>query len=62
MPGGATLTFDLIGYLTVDGNNGYNDTFNLTVNGTQLFSGGFDMGGAGVTIVSSTTYGFGQGG
>ena len=70
--GGATLTFDLLGYLSVDGDNCCTDTFTLTINGTTMFSGGFDMGGGGsnfinfidpgVTIVSSTAYSFFGGG
>jgi len=70
--GGATLTFDLLGYLSVDGSNCCTDTFMLTVNGSLLFSGGFDMGGGGtnfvnfsdpgVTVVSSISNGFFQGG
>lgn len=74
----ATLTFDLMGYGSVDGNNSGKDTFTLTVNGEILFSGGFDMGGGpdaggdgsnfinyiapGVNILSSTTFGAFQGG
>lgn len=49
--GAATLTFDLIGYLTVDGNNIFKDTFTLTINGDQFFSGAFDMGGNGGTYI-----------
>lgn len=71
-PGGATLTFDLLGYLSVDGANCCTDFFNLTINGTLVFQGGFDMGGGGsnfinfidpgVTIVSTTSFGgFGGG-
>jgi len=70
--GGATLTFDLLGYLSVDGANCCTDTFTLTINGTPLFQGGFDMGGGGanfinlidpgVTIVSTQSYGFFGGG
>lgn len=70
--GGATLTFDLLGYLSVDGSNCCTDTFSLTINGATMFSGGFDMGGGGsnfinyidpgVTIVSSTAYSFFGGG
>lgn len=71
-PGAATLTFDLLGYLTVDGNNGFGDIFSLTINGNLLFSGGFDMGGGGpsfinaidpgVLIVSTTSPGLFAGG
>jgi hypothetical protein len=71
-PGNATLTFDLVGFLTVDGSNCCTDTFTLTINGNPLFSGGFNMGGGGtnfinfidpgVTIVSTTSNGFQLGG
>lgn len=70
--GAATLTFDLLGYRTVDGINCCTDTFTLTVNGISLFSGGFDMGGGGtnfinfidpgVAILSSVSNGVYQGG
>ncbi len=70
--GAAILTFDLLGYVSVDGANSFADTFSLTVNGNPLFSGGFDMGGGGsnfinfidpsVTILSSTSFGFLAGG
>lgn len=71
-PGAASLTFDLLGYLSVDGANCCTDTFSLTVNGDLLFQGGFNMGGGGsnfvnysapgATVVSSTTPGMWQGG
>ncbi len=70
--GGATLTFDLNGFASVDGSNCCTDTFTLTVNGATLFIGGFDMGGGGsnfvtfidpgVTIVSTASFGFFGGG
>ena len=70
--GTGTITFDLIGYLSVDGANCCTDTFTFGINGTTLFSGGFDMGGGGtnfinfidpsVTVVSSTSYGVFNGG
>ncbi|MBV5328467.1 MAG: PEP-CTERM sorting domain-containing protein [Chlorobium sp.] len=53
----ANLSFDLLGYLTVDGSNGYKDTFTLTVNGNILFSGGFNMGGGGQTFETSKASG-----
>ncbi|UFS69968.1 PEP-CTERM sorting domain-containing protein [Geomonas sp. RF6] len=71
---GATLTFDLLGYGTVDGAPQCYapDTFRLIVNGDLLFEGGFVMGGGGstfvnymnpgVTILSTATNGFGNGG
>lgn len=71
-PGNATLTFDLVGYISLDGNYPpFTDTFSLTVNGTELFRGGFDMGGGGTTfidigssnmIVSTISNGFFAGG
>ncbi len=70
--GAAILTFDLIGYRTVDGINCCTDTFELSVNDSLLFSGGFDMGGGGsqftnfidpgVTIVSTMSNGISNGG
>lgn len=70
--GAAILTFDLLGYITVDGANCCTDTFSLTVNGNPLFIGGFNMGGGGanfinfsdpgVTILSTVNNGFGGGG
>lgn len=70
-PGNATITFDLLGYESVDGNNAFKDTFSLTINGSVLFRGGFDMGGGGSTfidigdpsmIASTTSNGFFLGG
>jgi hypothetical protein len=71
--GSATLNFDLLGYLSVDGGgNCCTDTFTLRINGSTLFSGGFNMGGGGgtftnfidpgVTIVSTQSNGLFLGG
>jgi hypothetical protein len=70
--GAGTLTFDLLGYLSVDGMNCCTDTFTLSANGHTLFQGGFDMGGGGsnfinfidpsVTVVSTQSFGFFAGG
>ena len=55
-PGNATLTFDLVGYISLDGlNPPFTDTFSLTINGTELFRGGFDMGGGGTTFIDVGT-------
>lgn len=73
LPGAATLTFDLLGYISIDGANYCcDDTFQLTINDQLMFSGGFLMGGGGinfinftdpgVTIVSSNSFGFFAGG
>jgi hypothetical protein len=68
----AVLSFDLLGYGSLDGENCCTDIFTFQVNGATLFSGTFDMGGGGnnvvyvqkpgVTIVSTKSFGFGQGG
>lgn len=64
-PGSGTgrMTFDLLGYATIDGYNCCTDKFQLTVNGTEIFRGVFNMGGggsegielepAGTTVVST---------
>lgn len=49
----ATLSFELAGYATLDGNNpGYTDVFTLAVNGVDVFSGMFHMGGGGISEVT----------
>ncbi|WP_028862629.1 PEP-CTERM domain protein [Psychromonas aquimarina] len=70
--GSAVLTFDLLGYKSVDGANGYQDIFRLDINGSNLFTGSFNMGGGGatniifqdpgVTVVSTVSYGLFRGG
>ena len=49
----ATLSFDLVGFNTLDGFGYYQDIFTLTVNGAALFSGAFNMGGGGISVVTS---------
>lgn len=67
----ATLTFDLLGYGSIDGNNRHADPFRLTINGVTVFAGGFNMGGGGdpfvttaegVTVVSTVSHGPNEGG
>ncbi|MEJ7805076.1 MAG: PEP-CTERM sorting domain-containing protein [Telluria sp.] len=70
--GSGTITFNLLGYASVDGANCCTDTFTFGINGTTLFSGGFEMGGGGtnfinfidpsVMIVSTQSFGFFAGG
>lgn len=53
--GSSTIKFDLLGYLSLDGaDNGYDDTFHLSLNGTEIFSGSYNLGGGGynVTLVN----------
>jgi hypothetical protein len=70
--GTGELTFDLIGYLTVDGANAEADSFFLSINGLDYLDALFRMGGGGgnvidfirpgVTIVSTVNNGPGLGG
>jgi hypothetical protein len=49
----ASLSFELAGYLSLDGNNAeWTDTFTLAVNGVDVFSGMFNMGGGGFNQVT----------
>lgn len=50
--GSARLDFELAGYRSLDGyNNGYTDIFHLLVNGTELFTGSFNLGGGGTNTI-----------
>lgn len=53
--GGATQTlvsFTLNGYASLDGaDNGYTDVFTLSLNGVDILSGSWDMGGGGNNVV-----------
>ena len=49
--GAATLAFTLKGFFSVDGDNDFIDVFHLIVNGADVFSGTFDMGGGGANRV-----------
>jgi hypothetical protein len=54
----ATMNFDLLGFLSLDGaGNFYTDVFTLTVNGTSVFSGTFNMGGGGTNQIFSAPAG-----
>ncbi|WP_367154083.1 hypothetical protein [Methylomonas sp. HYX-M1] len=49
--GAASLSFDLRGHLTLDGaGNCCSDTFILSVNGTEIFSGQYALGGGGENV------------
>jgi hypothetical protein len=53
-----TLTFDLLGFRSIDGhNNSFRDTFSLIVNGVTIFQGAFDMNGGGGDSVYVNTGG-----
>lgn len=47
--GTGTVDFVLNGFASLDGNNYYIDVFTLTVNGTDILSGTFNMGGGGTS-------------
>ena len=49
--GAAFLSFELQGYGSLDGENGYADIFNLSVNGTTLLTGSWDLGGGGANVI-----------
>jgi len=46
-----TLTFDLLGFRSIDGAGGFADTFNLVINGATVFQAQFAMGGGGGEVV-----------
>lgn len=45
--GSGTLSFDLLGFRTIDGQNCCTDTFSLRINGALVFQGVFSLGGGG---------------
>jgi hypothetical protein len=48
--GSSTILFDLLGYFSLDGVNCCTDTFHLSLNGTELFSGSYNLGGGGLNV------------
>ena len=49
--GAGNVTLQLQGFLTLDGDNGFIDIFHLSVNGVELFSGTWDLGGGGTNRI-----------
>lgn len=50
--GTALLGFELAGYRSLDGyNNGYTDIFHLLLNGAEIFTGTFNLGGGGSNTI-----------
>jgi hypothetical protein len=49
--GSSAIAFDLLGYASLDGLNFYEDDFRLSLNGTEIFSGTFSLGGGGTNLV-----------
>ena len=48
--GSNTISFDLLGYYSLDGVNCCTDTFHLSLNGTEIFSGSYNLGGGGSNL------------
>lgn len=48
--GSAVTDFIVQGFRSLDGVNGYQDTFTLSLNGTDVYSGSFDLGGGGGNV------------
>ncbi|MBI1395428.1 MAG: PEP-CTERM sorting domain-containing protein [Betaproteobacteria bacterium] len=55
--GNATLSFDLLGFGSVDAYNCCTDIFSLSVNGNALFRAAFSMGGGGTEQIDLNTAG-----
>lgn len=49
--GAAALSFDLLGYNSLDGVNFYQDNFIFTLNGIEILNAAFDLGGAGANQI-----------
>jgi len=49
--GAALLSFEIQGYASLDGANDYADVFKLSVNGTTLLTGSWDLGGGGANVI-----------
>lgn len=53
----ADLAFHLDGFKGLDGDDAAVDVFTLSVNGTDIFSGTFDLGGGGGTLILLNSHG-----
>ena len=49
--GAGSVAFDIDGYLSLDGVNCCTDVFTLALNGTDVFSGSFALGGGGTNTI-----------
>lgn len=49
--GAGLIDFTLAGYATLDGDNGYIDILHVTLNGSEVFSGTWNLGGGGADRV-----------
>jgi hypothetical protein len=60
-PGGTSaISFDLLGYLSLDGVNCCTDVFTLDLNGSTILQGSYNLGGGGanVTYVNTSAFTF----
>jgi hypothetical protein len=55
--GQGLLSFSLVGFNSLDGDNAYIDVFTLSVNGAQVLSGTFNMSGGGTSYLISSVAG-----
>lgn len=69
--GAGRATFDIVGFLSLDGNNAWSDRFILSVNGLDILSGTYDLGGGGGnqtffapvgSLIEAQSYGLWNGG
>lgn len=56
--GSSAISFDLFGANSIDGANDYQDVFTVAMNGTDVFSGSFNMSGGGANVVTLNTLGW----
>ncbi len=56
--GTGTIAFDLFGRLSLDGDGYYKDVFTVALNGLNVFSGTWDMGGGGANVIYSNLLGW----
>lgn len=55
--GKANISFDLLGWASLDGVNFYEDDFTLTLNNNEIFKAAFALGGGGDNSVYTNTFG-----
>jgi hypothetical protein len=55
--GPGSLSVQIAGYLSLDGENCCTDVFHIAVNGSEIFAGSFNLGGGGTDVVYLNTNG-----
>jgi hypothetical protein len=55
--GSAALSFNLLGFTSLDGNNGNMDLFTLSLNGASILSGTYNLGGGGGNLTTTNVFG-----